>query len=131
MGLDCERQAQLDWAGFVISGVHLDNRSHHGAWGPRHRGDTTRDTGQPPSCPTSRCDVVLYQPCHVALATHRGLTSLPLHASVYAGDEAATSPSARKACISRQVEGIGSDIAARTDCASEAIPPTRHHRLGR
>ena len=112
-------------------GVHLDNRSHHGAWGPRHRGDTTRDTGQPPSCPTSRCDVVLYQPCHVALATHRGLTSLPLHASVYAGDEAATSPSARKACISRQVEGIGSDIAARTDCAYEAIPPTRHHRLGR
>ena len=93
MGLDCERQAQLDWAGFVISGVHLDNRSHHGAWGPRHRGDTTRDTGQPPSCPTSRCDVVLYQPCHVALATHRGLTSLPLHASVYAGDEAAPSPS--------------------------------------
>ena len=41
MGLDCERQAQLDWAGFVISGVHLDNRSHHGAWA-RHRGDTTR-----------------------------------------------------------------------------------------
>ena len=43
----------------------------------------------------------------------------------------ATSPNARKGCISRQVEGIGSDIAARTDCAYEAIPPTRHHRLGR
>ena len=46
-------------------------------------------------------------------------------------DRCPPSPSARQACISRQVEGIDRDIAARTDGANDAIPPARHHRLGR